>query len=413
MKKNVILGWCFYDFANASYSSVIAAVIFPVFYANRIVGNSAGLGDLWWGRAISVSMLIAAVSSPFAGGIADRAGRRKWFLFFYTMTCIFFVAMFSLLKPGAIVEGFLLIVAANTAREGGLVFYNAFLPDLAPWQYWGRVSAIGFALGYAGAICALLISLPMIKTGHFPYIWLSVSAFFLVFSLPAFFLLPRDVPAKDGVLRFAADGTKKAVSTIKGLWVRNRQSRRFLLAYLFYQDGVNTVIVFSSIFATVSLGFTARQLVLLYMVVQVTAFLGSVASAKPVDSWGPKKVIVLTLFLWILVTAAACAITQKGQFWAVACVAGLGLGSIQAASRALFSRFVPNGREAEYFGVYSMIGKTSAIAGPLIFGFVSHATGSQRPAIAAVGLLFVLGLAVISRFREPGPLRDGLGTDGQ
>ncbi len=413
MKKNVILGWCFYDFANASYSAVITAVIFPVFYANRIVGNAAGLGDLWWGRAVSVSMLIAAVSSPFAGGIADRAGRRKRFLVFYTMVCIIFVAMFSFLKTGSVIEGFLLIVGANAAREGGLVFYNAFLPDLAPWQYWGRISALGFALGYAGAICALLIALPLLKTGHFPYIWLSVSAFFLVFSLPAFFLLPRDVPAKDSVLQYAVDGTKKAISTLKGLWLKNRESRRFLLSYLLYQDGVNTVIVFSSIFATVSLGFNPMELVLLYLAVQVTAFLGSVAAAKPIDSWGPKKVIVLTLLLWVLVTVAACVIRQKAQFWAVGGVAGLGLGSVQAASRALFSRFVPEGREAEYFGVYGMVGKTSAIAGPLIFGLISHATGSQRPAIAAVGLLFLLGLAIIGPFKEPGAQRDGFRTEDQ
>ncbi len=406
MKKNVILGWCFYDFANASYSAVITAVIFPVFYADRIVGNASGLGDLWWGRAVSLSMLIAAISSPFAGGIADRAGRRKSFLVFYTLICIFFVAMFSFLKAGDVFEGFLLIVAANAAREGGLVFYNAFLPDLAPWRYWGRVSALGFALGYAGAICSLFIALPMLKAGNFPHIWLSVSAFFLVFSLPAFFLLPRDAPAEGSVAQFAAEGTKKALSTLKSLWISNRESRSFLLSYLLYQDGVNTVIVFSSIFATVSLGFTPRELVFLYLAVQVTAFLGSVASAGPIDSWGPKRVIVITLILWVLVTAAACFIRQKGQFWIVAGVAGLGLGSIQAASRALFSRFVPKGREAEHFGVYSMMGKTSAIAGPLIFGLVSHATGSQRPAIAAVGLLFVSGLAIIRPFREPGP-REG------
>lgn len=403
MKKNVILGWCFYDFANASYSAVISAVIFPVFFANRIVGNTNGLGDLWWGRAISVSMLIAAVTSPFAGGIADRAGRKKSFLLFYTLACIIFVAMFSLLKPGYVLEGFLLIVAANTAREGGLVFYNAYLPDIAPWQYWGRVSGLGFALGYTGAICALFVALPMLKAGNFPNIWLSVSAFFLVFSFPAFFLLPRDAPGKGGVLEYALEGSKKALATLKGLWISNPGSRSFLLSYLLYQDGVNTVIVFSSIFASVSLGFSPKELVFLYMAVQITAFIGSVASAWPIDSWGPKKVIVLTLFLWIMVTTAACFIRQKNEFWAVAVFAGLGLGSIQAASRALFSRYVPRGREAEYFGVYSMIGKTSAIAGPFIFGLVSSATGSQRPAIAAVGLFFILGLAIIRPFREPGP----------
>ena len=405
MKKNVILSWCLYDFAGASYYSVISAVIFPVYYANRIVCNTARLGDLWWGRAISLSMLIVAVTSPFAGGIAGRAGVRKKFLIAYSLAAAFFVSMFSFLKAGDVIPGFLLIVAANVAKEGGIVFYNSYLPDIAPWDLRGRVSAWGFGLGYVGSAAALLIALPLVRKGHFPLVWLSVCAFFLVFSLPAFFLLPGDEPARgrerENVARYAVQGTKSALAALKWLWLENPGARSFLLSYLFYQDGVNTVIIFSSIFASVSLGFGPAELVALYLAVQLTAFLGAFAMAKPSDLWGPKKVIVLTLFLWVFVAAAATFVRQKDQFWVIAGIAGLGLGSIQAASRTLFSRFVPPGRQSEFFGVYSMIGKTSAIAGPFIFGLVSRLTGSERPAVAAVGGLFLLGLAFIAPLREP------------
>ncbi|MDA8388581.1 MAG: MFS transporter [Nitrospiraceae bacterium] len=407
MKKSVIASWCLYDFAGASYAAVITAVIFPVYYANHIVGNAAGLGDLWWGRAISLSMLIVAVTSPFMGGIADRSGTRKMFLVAYTLATVVCVSMFSFLKAGAVLEGFWLMVAANVAKEGGFVFYNSYLPDIVPWQFRGRVSAWGYGIGYVGAAASLLIALPLVKTGHLSWVWLSVSAFFLFFSLPAFFMLPSREPAagqkrKSG-FRYAVEGTKSALRALKWLWLENRDARGFLIAYLFYQDGVNTVIIFSSIFATVSLGFGPSGLVALYLIVQMTALLGALMMAGPTDAWGPKKVIMLTLVLWVAVAAAAVFVRQKGQFLVVASVAGLGLGSIQAASRALFSRFIPPGRESEYFGVYSMIGKTSAIAGPLIFGLISHLTGSERPAVAAVGALFILGLAFIAPLRQPGP----------
>src|SRR3990172_3572743 len=147
MNKRQIISWCLFDFANSSYSAVISAVIFPVYYAGVIVGNNAGEGDLWWGRAISFSMLFIALSSPFLGGIADYAGLRKRLLAVYTAICVVALFGFSLLTPGAVVTGFVLIVFANIGMEGGLVFYNSFLPRIAPTGYHGRVSSWGFSTG--------------------------------------------------------------------------------------------------------------------------------------------------------------------------------------------------------------------------------------------------------------------------
>jgi len=402
MNKKQIISWCLFDFANSSYSAVIAAVIFPVYYANVIVGNTNGAGDLWWGRAISLSMLFIALSSPFLGGIADYAGLRKRVLAVYTTVCITALAALSLLTPGDIVTGFILILFANIGMEGGLVFYNSFLPQIAAVEYQGRVSSWGFGIGYAGSIASLLIAMPLIQTGHYGLTWIATAAFFAVFSLPAFLFLPQDEPAETTLSRAGARGARQAWKTIQELWSR-REPRKFLIAYLFYEDGVNTVIVFSSIFASTTLHFGTSELVGLYITVQITALIGAIALAKPTDTWGPKKVVMLSLILWTLVAVTAYFVQTKMEFWAVACTAGLGLGTVQAGTRALYTQFVPKGSEAEYFGVYSLVGKSSAIMGPFVFGIISSTFGNQRPAILSIAVFFLVGLALLSFVRGGGP----------
>ncbi|GAB4410971.1 MAG: MFS transporter [Thermodesulfovibrionales bacterium] len=396
------ISWCLFDFANSSYSAVIASVIFPVYYATRIVGNEAGQGDLWWGRAVSLSMALVAVTSPFIGGIADFGGIRKRMLLAYTVLCISMVASFSLLKKGMIVEGFLLITIANIGMEGGLVFYNSFLPEIAEKEYQGRVSAWGFAVGYAGSILSLLIAVPIVKGGYFEAAWLMVAIFFAIFSMPAFLFLPKDRKRGLKILHAASKGFRYTWNTFKEIWSR-KESRIFLLAYLIYEDGVNTVIVFSSIFAATTLNFAPQELIVLYLIVQITALIGAFLMAKPIDYRGPKKVVTLSLIMWTSVSIAAFFVTTKGHFWLLACIAGLGLGTVQAATRAFFAQFIPVDHESEYFGVYSMVGKSSAVIGPLVFGTMSSTFGSQRPAILSVALFFLLGLIIIQFVKGGGP----------
>ena len=393
--KKSIIGWCLFDFANSSYSAVIVAVVFPVYYVKIVVGNETGLGDLWWGRAISLSMAVVALTSPFLGGIADYAGSRKRFLMVYTLGCVLSVAALSIVEPGMVLTGFVLMVLANIGMEGGLVFYNAYLPDIAPKSYFGRISAWGFALGYVGSIISLVAALPLVRAGMYRGIWVMVAAFFLVFSMPLFAWCQHSVSRSMGVYDAAVTGLKETAGTIREIW-KNKSQRRFLLAFFIYQDGVNTVIVFSSIFASVTLGFEPGELVLLYMVVQVTALIGSTMMAVPIDLWGARSVIALSLCLWISVTVIAYFTETKTVFWAVATIAGMGLGTIQAASRALYAGFIPQGKAAGYFGVYSLVGKTSAVLGPLVFGLVSSWSGSQRPAILSVALFFIVGGALLA-----------------
>ncbi len=401
MNRKQIISWCLFDFANSSYSAVIAAVIFQVYYINDIVGNVDGKGDLWWGRAISLSMLIVSLSSPFLGGIADYAGSRKRLLAVYTATCVTAIACFTLLTPGAALFGFFLIALANIGMEGGLVFYNSFLPQIAPVEYQGRVSGWGFGVGYSGSIASLLIALPLVKTGKFGLIWLMVALFFAVFSLPAFLFLPKDTRTGVTASQAGMMGFKSALRTLREIWGR-REPRKFLLSYLIYEDGVNTVIIFSSSLAATTFAFGRVELIGLYLVVQVTALVGAFLLSKPTDTWGPKKVVAISLLLWSLVAVTAFFVQTKAQFWAIACTAGLGLGSVQAGTRAFYTQFVPEGKEAEYFGVYSLVGKSSAILGPLVFGQMSAAFGQQW-AILSIAAFFVSGLALLSRVQGGGP----------
>lgn len=397
--RKEIISWCLYDFANSSYSAVIAAVVFPVFFANVIVGNEKGLGDLWWGRAVSISMVIVALTSPFLGGIADYLKVRKRLLLFYTSLSALSVFLFTFLKEGMIYQGVILIILANIGMEGALVFYNAFLPEIAEKDEYGRLSSWGFGVGYSGSILSLLIALYLIRAQKFSYIWLSVSLFFFLFSLPALVFLPKDRKKEGGLIEAGLSGIRLCINTFKDIF-KSKKKVWFLAAYFLYEDGVNTVIVFSSIFAATTLLFSKEELIFLYLFVQFVALIGSFVMAKPIDSVGPKRIIKVMLLLWLMVSISSSLVEVKRMFWVIAGVAGFGLGVIQASSRALFARFIPKGKENDYFGIYSLVGKTSAVVGPVMFGTVSSLTGSQRPAVLAVSSLFLLGYLFINFVKE-------------
>lgn len=401
MNKKVF-SWCLFDFANSSYSAVIAAVIFPVYYTNIIVGNASNEGDLWWGRAIALSMAFVALSSPFLGGIADYTKKRKIFLIVYTLLCIVMTASLYFLKEGMAAEGFFMIILANIGLEGGLVFYNAFLNDIADTTHQGRVSAWGYGIGYGGSIISLLIGFLLLKIGRIDLVWPMVAVFFGIFSMPAFLFLPGDGKSHIGPCRAGIDGFRSTMATFRRL-LQNKEQRKFLLAYLVYEDGVNTVIVFSSIFAATTLFFKPEELIGIYLIIQATALAGAFAMARFIDYWGPKKVVMLSLMLWILTTTTVYFIQTRIQFMIIASVAGLGLGTVQAATRAFYAQFVPDGSESEYFGVYSLVGKSSAIIGPLLFGFISSTFRDQRPAVLSISLLFIAGLVILRTVKGGGP----------
>ena len=402
MNYRVIAAWTLYDFANSAFAAVIFATIYAAYYALGVVGNADGSGDLWWGRVVSVSMGVVALTSPLLGGVADRAGIRRGLFITFTTLGVAATALMATVEPGMIAWGFLLGVLGNVGYESALVYYNAYLPGLAPPTHQGRVSAWGFAVGYAGSIVALLAALPFVQARNFGGAFLVTAALYGIFSLPAFIMLPPTPPGRVSVLTAARQGAAEVWATIGKIW-RLPDLRRFLGAYFVYEDGVNTVIAFSAIFAAQTLAFPMERLITLYILVQVSALLGALVWARPTDRLGPRRVVMVTLCQWAAVVVAAYFVETQTQFWVLAVAAGTGLGAVQAASRAFLARLAPPGMEAELFGFYSLCGKSAAVMGPLIFGGVSHAAGgNQRAGILAVGAFFVIGFALLTRVEGGG-----------
>jgi len=404
--RRTIVAWTLYDFGNSAFSAIIQATIFPVWYATAIVGNAEGRGDFWWGLVGSVSMILVALLSPVLGGIADHAGVRKPFFVGFTLAAVALTASLATLRPGMALPGFALAVLGVVAFEAAFVYYNSYLPRIAPPEALGRVSAAGFAVGYAGSIVAFAAAYPFAAAGAYAACFVTAAGQFLLGAVPALVVLPADARHAVALTAAVRRGVAGTAATLREILTRPEREpmRRFLAAYLVYEDGVNTVILFSAVFAQKTLGFAFTEIIGLFVLVQVTALVGSAAWARPTDHRGPRLVVAVTLVQWAVVTTLAYFVTTKWQFWVVGVLAGTGLGAIQAASRAFMASLVPPGREAEFFGFYALVGKTGAIMGPAVFGAVSLALGGdQRAAILAVGLFFVAGLLLLARVRAGGP----------
>jgi UMF1 family MFS transporter len=382
--------------------------VFPLYFKN-VICNGEPSGDALWGFSISLSMLLVALISPVLGAAADYSGKRKRFLFVFTLISVVATAMLSFSGPGMAVTAIALFILANIGFEGGLVFYDAYLKEIATDKSVGRVSGYGFAMGYLGALAILLLTKPLLSKGivlsNAPNVQLSflaASVFFALFSVPIFLAL-RDQQKKEGpAISFASLGSsiKEVKHTVRHI-MNYPDLVRFLLAYFFYNDAILTVIAFSSIYAQNTLGFTTGELIVFFMLVQTTAIAGSIIFGFVTDKIGPKKTIVITLLIWFVVVLAAIFADRKELFFYTGMLAGLSMGSSQAASRSMMARLTPKEHVTEFFGFYDgTFGKASAIVGPLVFGVVSAQAGSQKAALASLLMFFTIGLLLMTRVRS-------------
>ena len=399
MKDGVsrIRAWCLYDFGNSAFAVLFPAVFGAYFVAEKGLGGS----KTQWGLAVSLSMLAVAVSSPFLGGVADHAKVRKRMLAIYTAVGVGAVLCIPALGGKPIAAALAVIVIGNFAFEGGIIFYNSYLPVVAPRPLHGRVSAWGYAVGYAGSLLAIIYT-AILSKNHFDWIWVALAAQWILAAIPGFLRLPPD--GGEGALGFleaARNGLSTTKQTLKDVWGM-KNVRGFLLAYFFYMDGVLTVIHFATIYSTDDLGFSISEAMGMLALVQVTALLGSLAMAKPTDRMGPKWTVKVVLIWWTGVVIAAFFCRTKVPFFIVAGLAGLGLGSIQSASRAFMSRLIPKGREAELFGFYGLCGKSGAIMGPVTFGLISDLVDGPT-AVLSVAAFYIVGLVLLRNVKDTRP----------
>ena len=395
--------WCLYDVANSTYAAVIVGTVFSTYYTKVVVGNEDGRGDFWWGAvAINVSAIIVAVTSPVMGAIADRSGARRLLWCAYTALAIAGTASLVLVHQGDVVLGCVLFVLANVGVEGATNFYNAYLPDIVPPERMGRISAWGFAAGYVGSLLGLGAALPLVQAGRFDAVWLLIAGMFAILALPALLLLGPGGTKLMPIGMAARHGWSHVGSIFREV-LKLKELKAFLLAYFLYINGVNAAVAYAGPYAQATFGLTTPDVIKLFVMVQVAALAGALAMAKPSDVLGPKRVVQFSLVLWCITCATLIFVRDVRIFWGACVVAGIGLGSVQAASRTFMATLIPKGREDEMFGFYALCGRSSTPLGAATWGIASVLSGSQRVAVAAITPFFLAGLLLVSRVQGGGP----------
>ena len=404
--RRQIFSWTLFDFGNTAFSVIIVTVIFPRYFIGHVAG-----GQRWlWGLAVSLSMLLAALLAPPLGAAADFSRNRKRFLLLFTIASVVCTALLFFVHEGMILGAIVLFVIANIGFEGGIVFYDSFLPGLTTRKNYGRVSGYGFAMGYLGSLAILLIVSLFLPGTDDPAYLVSVrttfviaAAFFLIFSIPLFVAVPEPPIAGKPPASLLRAGMQRAAGTFKSLFVEHQYPSlaRFLIAFFIYNDGILTVIAFAAVFAQQVLAMSDTEIIGFFAVVQTSAVVGSVLFGIITDKIGPKKTITITLILWIAIVIGAYFVRDAAQFYIVALAAGVATGSSQSASRSLMALLTPKNREAEFFGFYDgLCGKASAVVGPLLYGIIADLTG-ERVAALAIGVFFVAGVILLQGVAAP------------
>lgn len=397
-KKKVFI-WTLFDFANTSFSIVVVTFLYAVYF-KKVVAEGKAIGDLYWSIGTSLAMIITAIISPVLGAIADYSAGKKRFLLFFTLLCIAATASLFFVGEGSVILGITLFVLANIGFEAGLVFYDSFLPEITEPKNFGRVSGYGFAMGYLGSLATLAIIFPFIQAEMIRESFPVAALFFLIFAIPLFIYLKDNRKRKSESISYFKIGISRVWNTISHL-KHYKNLATFLLAYFCYIEGVNTIIFFSGNYASTTLGFTDTELLIFFLTVQTTAIVGSVVLGILADSIGQKKTIIITLIMWLITVLIAYSVHDKNNFYFVGLIAGAAMGSSQSTSRSLMSKLTPPDKKTEFFGFYSFFGKSSAIIGPLVFGFVSFLSGDQRLAIFSIGLFFLVGLLILLKVNDP------------
>ncbi|WP_055697906.1 MFS transporter [Streptomyces silaceus] len=411
-------GWYFYDWACSVYStSVLTVFLGP--YLTEIAKTAADADGYvhplgipvsagsFFAYAVSVSVILSVFVMPLAGAAADRTGRKKPLLAVAAyLGAAATAGMFFLDGDRYLLGGFLLIVA-NSSLAVSTVLYNSYLPQIAPPEERDAVSSRGWAFGYAAGALVLVANL-VLFLAHDSFGVSEATAVRICLASAglwwgAFTLVPlkrlrdrRTPPSEAGAP--ARGGWGQLVETVRDMR-RHPHTLAFLLAYLVYNDGVQTVISQASVYGSEELGLEQSTLIVAVLLVQVLAVAGALAMGRLARTYGAKRTILGSLVAWTVTIGAGYFLPAGAPAWFFVLAAGIGLvlGGSQALSRSLFSHLVPRGKEAEYFSAYEMSDRGMSWLGPMIFGLTYQLTGSYRDAILSLVAFFVLGFALLAR----------------
>lgn len=408
--KKAKFGWCLYDWANSAFATVILAAVLPVYFVSLVPDGGATLpvfsghtfsASSLWGYSISLSMLIIAVAAPGLGALADQRGWHKQLLVLFCLLGCTATSLLALTSSGDYLWAALLFIIGNIGFAGGNILYNSYLPLLAPASQADRLSARGFAYGYiGGGLLLALVFLLIIKHQLFGFAsageatrfgFLLTGLWWLVFAIPTFFTLPLTQKSPSRVANFSI---KSYLRQFRQL-LRYRDLSLFLLAFLCYNDGIQTVIAVSAVFAREELQLGRETIIGCFLMIQFLAMPGALLFGRLGEKIGTARAILLSLLTFILVCVFAYRMTSALEFWILGGVIAIVLGGSQALSRSLFASMVPVSKSAEFFGFFSISSRFASIFGPLMFALVADLTGSSRNSILALGSFFIVGGAVL------------------
>lgn len=418
--KKVINSWCFYDWANSAYNLVITSTIFPTYYEAITGDNNEQTTDtvMFLGRsfantslynyALAFAFLIVAGISPILSSIADYRGNKKSFMaFFLTIGSIACAAMYFFTKNN-LGFGIACVVIACVGYWASLVFYNSFLPEIAAPEDRDRVSAKGFAYGYIGSvllqvICFVFVLKPElfgISDDTFParLSFLLVGIWWWGFAQIPLRKLPKSVPAG------GSDQTNiltKGYQELRKVWqqlTRIPVLKRFLVAFFFYNMGVQTVMLASALYGKSELGIPTPNLIISILLIQLIAIPGAFAISKLSERIGNMKALMVCIVIWIGICYAAYIMPVKGitEFYILAGIVGFVMGGIQSLSRSTYAKLMPETKDtASFFSFFDVTEKIAIVIGMFSFGYMNELTGSQRSSVLALMAFFIIGLVLI------------------
>lgn len=408
-----LFAWCLYDWATQGFPTVITTFVFAAYFTTAVAADDIA-GTTQWAYAISASALLVAVISPLLGAIADRAGRRKPWIFVFTLVSIAGTAGLWFIRPDPVfaLAALILLGFANFGFESASVFYNAMLRDLVPRHMIGRLSGWGWGAGYLGGLACLVVALFLLIRPDPPLFGLDadtmepvratallVTGWLILFAIP-FFLITPDSPAS-GLSRVDAirQGLATLIETFRNIR-RYRNIVNFLIARMIYTEGLNTLFTVGGIFAAVTFGMDFQQIMLFGIAMNVTAGLGAFAFGW-IDDWiGPKKTLFIAISCMLVLGLILLMVETQQMFWVFALPLGIFFGPAQAASRSLMARIVPSHLQAEMFGLYALTGRATAFLGPAAFGTVTAMFDSQRAGMATILAFFLVGMLILIPVRS-------------
>jgi MFS transporter, UMF1 family len=419
--KRTIFGWAMYDWANSAYTTTTLAVLMPALFTGEIVPDAGFTilgrtldGESLFGYTVSFAAILAFLFSPVLGAVGDFSGAKLRFLRIFAYAGAAGSTLLALAGPGDVWFTIFLFLVVESCWAIAQVFYDSFLPHITTPETIDQVSSRGFAFGYLGGGIQFLLSLLLLQFS--PDSFQSTAArigivaagvWWLAFSIFSFRRLKEPAPRHELPERYrsgsrpwayARVGFHRTIETMRRLRLFP-QLLLFLLAFLLYNDGVQTVISISAAYATETLGLETGDVALAFLVVQVIAFGGALAFGWLASRIGPKRAIMTSLVLWAGVAVLGY-LLPEGEFLpflGLAASVGLVLGGTQALSRSLYASMIPEEASAEFFGFYSVFSRFASIWGPLLFALINDLTGSSRNAILSLIAFFGFGFLLLSR----------------